>query len=203
MFLSQNMSTSQNHKKSWNWSNFHCHVWPYQCCVCCYWNESIDSGLSCSTLTLTHHVANENQACQVKHDQPPCRSLVSATWNREWRCMLQDCQHFSCRRAYSFVIGYDVIFYQCLWLSTSHVCTLQPSLPSSEPVKIAEKGIEFSTNQHWNRSSGSDAWLGKHGFAFCFVFWLAVDSLDHWKFVCVSMMIKSLASVCVRAEICV
>ena len=52
------------------------------------------------------------------------RSLVSAAQNLGGRCMLQDCQNFSCGRAYSFVIGYDVLI---RFHGQARVHTLEPN----------------------------------------------------------------------------
>lgn len=83
----------------------------------------------------------------------------------------------------------------------------------SKPVEIAGKGREFSTNQHWNKTSRSDfepisiaanrnlfrqAW-----FPFLnFVFQFADNCLDCWKCVCVNMMQKPLICVSKLKSLC-
>ena len=68
------------------------------------------------------------------------RSPVSVTWNREVRCTPQDFQKFSRERVRSFGLSLAIMIL----------------FSGRKPVKIAGKGNEFSSNQLWDKTSGSD-----------------------------------------------
>ena len=71
-----------------------------------------------------NHTANENNARGVATRSANPRCPVSAGWNREGRCTLQDCP-------------------KLIRLSLATMIFLS----ERKPAKMAGKGIEFSTNQ--------------------------------------------------------
>ena len=107
--------------KDWNRRTSESHEfcgWSVGVLVCVCLMKSGESRKGCttavdilySTLNPANHAANKNQAWRVECGHKTRRSPVSAARNRERRCTMQDCQNFSCGRAYSFVNSHDYIF---------------------------------------------------------------------------------------------
>ena len=151
------------------------------------------------TLNSTNHAANENQAWQVKHSWQTCRSLVSAAQNWERRCILQDCQNFSIGIAVLFITDCNDFFWFLKKNQILHSSTyLHPSVKlvmwsytCRGEMKWIFDQLAWELNfRKWlliQSALGIGILLGQHGLTFwTFVFWLTVDRLDCWKYVCVS-----------------
>ena len=124
--------------------------------------NSTDSGYIVQDIEPGKHAANENWARVEIGQRKPTRSGFSCVESGR-EVHVQNCQNFSCGKVYSFVIGYDDFFFFKSDFAAELIFTPFSQVSSDrKPVKLAGKRSEFSTNQHWNRTSGSYFGTNQH-----------------------------------------
>ena len=172
---------------------------------CCWrWHDSMDSGCITQNIKPNKSHGKQKPGMTSLHT---CRSPVSAAWNREQRCTLQDCNFFFFYRSVFICHQLQWCFHQILWPSTCpHPSVkLVDLVIYSKLVKKAAKELIFQPISIGTELLGvtfEPISIADHLIRqarFCSLNFVFQHAVDRWKYVCISrthICASKLKSVC-------